>query len=612
MPLWHPIQLQKIHFLAMAGTDASTSEDESGHATKAESPVPRVYFRIALIGSLVTLTLSFLTLAAWMGGWPLLASVRARYIPMAPSTALCFALLGGSLLAGLLASGRGLRTVSRFIALLVSAIAVVKLVEFATGWRAGIEELLIRNPEMFGSVPTGRMSPVTAGNFLLGGVALMLATWRPRAWIAGASAFGMTLVSLVVLLGYWYGTPLLYGGGIIPVALTTAMAFLCFGIALLSSLGPEGWPVKELAGPSTRALLLRSFLPVTVAGVLTDGAVRNWVLTNHHVNPVLLSALAALAVSVLLGFVIARVAALVGGRLDRAEAERNEAQEELRALNEHLELRVIKRTQELREKNEQMEQELHMARELQLAMLPQKFPRVPPDCPKGESALKFFSFYFPTGGVSGDYFDVMPLSDHVVGIFICDVMGHGVRAALVTAMMRALVGEEAGRARDPGELLGRINRAMIGSLRQTGTTMFATAFYLVADVERGEVLYANAGHPQPLRLNRHTRQVHPMGNGNGHGGRALGLFDDATFITNREEISAGDFFMLFTDGLFEVENPAGDLFSHERLAEVVKKRSHEAPPDLLNRVLGDVRAFSEQPQFDDDVCLIGMEVKRAG
>ncbi|QIF02810.1 PP2C family protein-serine/threonine phosphatase [Roseimicrobium sp. ORNL1] len=597
----------------MAETDASTSSDEGEHATKtAALHLPRLHTHIALVGALLTLTLSFLTLAAWMGGWPLLASVRARYIPMAPSTALCFTLLGGSLLLQLRATRSGLRALAVVIAAVVSSIAVMKLVEFGTGWRIGLEELLIRNPEMFGSVPTGRMSPVTAGNFLLGGVALILATLRPRSWAAGATAFAMTTVSLIVLLGYWYGSPLLYGGTIIPVAMTTAAAFLCFGTALLASQGPTGWPLRYFVGRSTRALLLRSFLPVTVAAVLIDGAVRNWALTRFHVNPVLLSALAALAFAALLGYVIAHVAALVGGHLDRAEAARRQAQEELRALNEELEQRVIKRTQELREKNEQMEQELHMARELQLAMLPQKFPRVPPDCAKGESALKFFSFYFPTGGVSGDYFDVMPLSDNAVGIFICDVMGHGVRAALVTAMMRALIGEEASRARDPGELLGRINRAMIGSLRQSGSTMFATAFYLVADVDRGEVLYANAGHPQPLRLNQRTRRVHPMGNGNGNAGRALGLFEDATYETKREDISAGDFFMLFTDGLFEVENPSGDLFSHEQLAEVVKNRSHESPHDLLQRVLGDVRAFSEHAEFDDDVCLIGMEVRRAG
>jgi len=80
-----------------------------------------------------------------------------------------------------------------------------------------------------------------------------------------------------------------------------------------------------------------------------------------------------------------------------------------------------------------------MARELQLAMLPHEFPCVPRHKPRGESDLEFFSFFFPSGAVSGDFFDVVPLSEPTVGLFICDVMGHDVRAALVTAMMRALV-----------------------------------------------------------------------------------------------------------------------------------------------------------------------------
>ena len=565
--------------------------------------------RLALAGAILTLTLSLCTLIAWMCGWHLLASGRARYIPMAPSTALCFSFLGSALLMLLRSRGYRLRTLSMGASLFVCGIAALKIIEFGLGRRFGIEELLVRNPEMFGMVQTGRMSPVTAGNFLLGGLALSLCVLRPASRASGMVAFAMTLVSLVVLFGYWYGTPLLYGGSVIPVALTTAAAFFCLGVAMMASQGPSGWPLVELVGPTTRALLLRSFLPVTVAAVLIDGAVRNWVLSRFQVNPVLLSALAAVAAAAVLGFVIARVAALVGGRLDKAEAERNQAQEDLRSLNETLELLVSKRTRQLRDRNEQMEQELAMARELQLALLPQKFPKVPPDA-AGESALKFFSFYFPTGSVSGDYFDVMPISDSAVGIFICDVMGHGVRAALVTAMMRALVAEEVSRAREPGDLLRRVNRAMIGSLPKQGTTIFATAFYLVADVERGEVAYANAGHPRPLRLHHASRRVQPLGNG--HSGRALGLFHDAAYETQREEILTGDFFMLFTDGLFEVENPEGELFSQEQLAEVVKKRSHEPPEDLLGRVLGDVRDFSRCPSFEDDVCLIGMEVKRAG
>lgn len=586
----------------MAGFDMIANKCESG----ASAGVSAFYRRIAFIGALATLTLGVITLIAWMSGFHLLASVRAHYIPMAPSTALCFALLGGALLVQLRSKGgRAGRCFLVFAAAVVAAVAVLKLTEFGTGRSFGLEELLVRNPEMFGLVPTGRMAPITAGNFLLAGMALILWAFRPMSRAAGGTAFAMVMVSLVVLLGYWYGTPLLYGGNIIPVALSTAGAFLCVGVAMISAQGSSAWPLCHFTGASTRALLLRTFLPIIVAAVLVDGAVRSWVLSRFHVNPVLLSALAALVFASLLGLVITRMAAMVGGRLDRAEAERRKAQEELRSLNEQLEQRVTVRTRELREKNDQMEEELTMARELQLAMMPHKFPEIAMDAAE-RSALNFFSFYYPTGSVSGDYYDVMRLSDTSVGIFICDVMGHGVRAALVTAMMRALVGGESRRAHDPGELMGRINRGMISSLRHSNTTIFASAFYMVADVSRGEIVYANAGHPLPLHVKRETREVAslvPSGSG-----CALGLFPEATFTTCRAPISPGDLLVLFTDGLFEVESPTGEFFSHEELTAVVRNHVSEAPALLLPRVVEDVLAFAQCAVFEDDVCLIGMEV----
>ena len=115
---------------------------------------------------------------------------------------------------------------------------------------------------------------------------------------------------------------------------------------------------------------------------------------------------------------------------------------------------LAERTQQLQKKNQQIEEEMKMARELQLAMLPQKFPAVPPNRPPQESALKFFSFFLPSGTVSGDFFDVVALSDTSVGVFICDVMGHDVRAALVTAMIRALVEDLSLGAADPGAPAG--------------------------------------------------------------------------------------------------------------------------------------------------------------
>ena len=145
-----------------------------------------------------------------------------------------------------------------------------------------------------------------------------------------------------------------------------------------------------------------------------------------------------------------------------------------------------------------MEEELQMARELQIALLPQKFPIVPADVPVQESALRFLSLYFPTGDVSGDFFNVFPIGEKAAGIFICDVMGHGVLSALITSMIRGLVEEHVQAAADPGELLARINCALAVILKQADTTMFATCFYVVADVERAQLRFANAGIRPPF------------------------------------------------------------------------------------------------------------------
>src|ERR1700757_5145435 len=190
----------------------------------------------------------------------------------------------------------------------------------------------------------------------------------------------------------------------------------------------------------------------------------------------------------------------VATHLARIGIERQRAQAELLALNAHLEERVKERTRQIREKNRQMEEELQMARELQFALLPRQFPIIPVGAPPDESALSFLSLYFPTGDVSGDFFSVFPVGEKAAGVFICDVMGHGVRSALITSMIRALVEEEAQVTSDPGELLTRVNKALTLILKQSGTTMFATCFYLVADVNAAELRFANAGHPSALHM----------------------------------------------------------------------------------------------------------------
>ncbi len=392
-----------------------------------------------------------------------------------------------------------MRWIPRFLALLVLAFALLKLLEFLTGRHFAIDALFVRNPEMFGAVPTGRMAPLTAFNFVFTALGLLaLAVEGFRNWAGGLGALA-TIISALVLVGYWYGTPLLYGGNIIPVALSTAWAFFLCGNAIVAAAGAEAWPLANFSGrlhPGGPAA------PVIIAAALLNGWISATLLKTIHTNPAVISALGALAFAVLITAIVSQVSRVVGGRIDRAEAARNLAQAELVALNAQLERRVRERTHELAAKNQQMEEELQMARELQVALLPQQFPTIPRGVLPAESALHFLSLYFPTGDVSGDFFSVFPVGEKAAGVLICDVMGHGVRSALVTGMIRGLVEEHSQLAHDSGELLTRINRALTVILKQAGTTMFATCFYVVADIQRSQLRYANAGHPSALHVRR--------------------------------------------------------------------------------------------------------------
>lgn len=542
-----------------------------------------------------------LTIIGWLSGLEALASIRARYIPMAPSTALAFAILGLALI-----FHARLPRFAKIAAALVAAVALAKLVEFFSGASFGIDELFVRDPAMFGHVKKGRMSPITALSFLLAcGSLWALVTPRLRVW-TGHAATALAMVALVIVLGYVHGSPLLYGGGIIPVALPTACAFLLISAALITVAGRENWPVQPWCGHSTRAVLLRWFVPIATSGVLLRGLLSASLLRHTAINPTLISAgcTALFTLAIVAG--ISYVARLVGGQIDRAEGERDRALAALATLNLELEQRVADRTLELRTKNTQMQEDLGMARELQLALLPKQFPTVPRDAPAAESAVRFCSFYYPTGGVSGDFFSVFPISDEQVGIFICDVMGHGVRAALVTSMMRVLMEQHsASGAADPGALMTRINLSMTSLLRQTGTTLFATSLVMIADVARGELAFANAGHPNPLLIRRSRGGTEAL---QGKSGPALGIFADAEYRSFQTPLGPGDLVLLFTDGLFEVENGAGDLYSYEDLQAAVQRREALPKEELCDGVLAEIREFAEGRDFPDDVCLIGMEM----
>jgi serine phosphatase RsbU (regulator of sigma subunit) len=260
----------------------------------------------------------------------------------------------------------------------------------------------------------------------------------------------------------------------------------------------------------------------------------------------------------------------------------------------------------IREKNRQMEDDLQMAREIQLAMLPQGRLALPPDAAPDEPCLHFAHLYRPVASVGGDFVHVVPISAHEAGVFIADVMGHGVRSALVTAMLRAMVEEIGSVCADPGLLLGQLNRALAAIIRQAGEMMYATAFYLVADSRAGVVRFASAGHPGPVRASRRTGAVEQLCCPRGIGGPGLCIFENATYGTAEAAFAEDDLILFFTDGLIEAGNHAGELFGIERVCEALQRRENSGVDAMLGDVLREAERFAGGQPFDDDVCLAGL------
>jgi sigma-B regulation protein RsbU (phosphoserine phosphatase) len=283
--------------------------------------------------------------------------------------------------------------------------------------------------------------------------------------------------------------------------------------------------------------------------------------------------------------------------------EKKLAEEQIRRANAE----IARNREELQAKNNLLEENLQTAREIQLAMLPQQYPVFPHDAPPERSAFQFVHRYEPAQTVSGDFFSLSALSDTEAGVFICDVTGHGTRAALVTAMIRALAEELKPHARDPGVFLRKLNFDLCSILKNTGSPMLTTAFYAVADCRTGRLRFANAGHPKPLLIRRSENRIEPLVNACGRSQPALGLFDDPPYQTSEMTMAPGDFLMLFTDGLYEVQGRNEELYSQARLTLDIRNLLSHPSGILFDELLKVIRAFSVDGAFDDDVCLVGMD-----
>ncbi|MEA3207303.1 MAG: phosphoserine phosphatase RsbU/P [Chthoniobacter sp.] len=263
--------------------------------------------------------------------------------------------------------------------------------------------------------------------------------------------------------------------------------------------------------------------------------------------------------------------------------------------------------QEIAAKNAQMQADLALAREMQLALLPRQFPAFPPAAPVEGGRLRFAHVYLPTTEVSGDFFHVLPLNERCAGVFICDVMGHGVRSALVTAMVRVLVQDACPHEPNAAVLLARVNRGLMEIIPHDAGMMFVTAAYAIFDVERRTVQFASAGHPPPLHLRRGAGRVELLPIPRGDFNPALGIFPDAAFHAYEQPLEEGDVVLFHTDGIFEVDDAAGEQLGMEGLVACVKSCAAAPLAELVPGILAAVQSGAAHG-FDDDVCLLAAEL----
>jgi len=263
-------------------------------------------------------------------------------------------------------------------------------------------------------------------------------------------------------------------------------------------------------------------------------------------------------------------------------------------------------TDELAQRRVAFEQDLRMARELQQAFLPQSFPHFAPDQRPDTMGLKFFHRYTPTFAVGGDFFDVLPIDEHAVGVFVSDVAGHGMQAALVTAVLRTLIEELKDQAGEPDVFLAEVNVSLERILRQMTAPLYASAFYLKLDMQEKRGAFVNARHPPQLHIRRKAAEVvrlHDVSKT----GPVLGLTEDAAYPAHGFAIDAEDVFLLFTDGIIEVPNDAGEPFGIQRLEAVVRKSAELPASQLIDRLIAAASEHAGAEVFPDDVCLVAVE-----
>ena len=262
-------------------------------------------------------------------------------------------------------------------------------------------------------------------------------------------------------------------------------------------------------------------------------------------------------------------------------------------------LRIKQYQDTLAAHNSRLEDELQMARSVQEILIPQNGVQE-------LSGFRIASRCCPEMAVGGDFYDIWEVAPNRLGVFISDVMGHGVSAAFVTVFIKTILAEFQQQIEDnPGYLLEILN-TRFNDLISSRLFMFATAFCGIIDLDKSELICANAGHSFPLLYDADQQTYRTIGDksiGNG-----LGIWQESVYETVRYPFDQLSRMFLYTDGVYEAKNSQGEEFTAERLQKLVCACAEQSAANLIASISEAIDTFTDTCPKEDDLTLIAIEV----
>ena len=244
-----------------------------------------------------------------------------------------------------------------------------------------------------------------------------------------------------------------------------------------------------------------------------------------------------------------------------------------------------------------IQKELETAREIQLSILPEEIPKI--------GGVDIAARYIPMTSVAGDFYDFIVVDEKHLGILVADVSGHGMPAALIASMLKIALAAQESHAADPAQLLLGLNQALCGKFQRH----YVTAAYLFLDMLKGTLRYAGAGHP-PLLLWSRSEGVRALE----ENGLFLGKFPQAAYSFVELPLKAGDWALLYTDGIPETTNSLQIEFGTDRFKHFLETEQSTSADHFADRLLKELSQWSVRDSgedSDDDVTLVAIHVDGA-